>query len=75
MSDDWKPIETAPTSDGWIKRCLFGKRQKWGWATWVGQRDDVDIWLGVCEDGSCWECEVPTHWMPLPEPPNRDVAR
>lgn len=69
MKADWQPIETAPTEDGWISRCLFGKRQAWGWAVWVGQRDE-DIWLGVQENGACWDCEPPTHWMPLPPPPH-----
>lgn len=66
---NWEPIETAPNNDGWISRCLFAKRQPWGWATWVGQCDAGDIWLGRKENGSCWECERPTHWMPLPKDP------
>lgn len=66
---EWQPIETAPHEDGWIKRCLFAKRYDWGWSVWVGQRDSYDMWLGVQDGGGCWDCEVPSHWMPLPPPP------
>lgn len=64
----WQPIESAPSNNGWIAPCLFGIQQKWGWETWVGQCDNFDIWLGRTGNGSCFECDKPTHWQPLPDP-------
>jgi hypothetical protein len=65
----WQPIETAieaaKSNDGWIPRCLFAIRRKWGWEMWLGQCDAGDIWLGRTDHGSCFGCERPTHWMPL----------
>jgi hypothetical protein len=68
MADYWQPIETAPTVDGWISRCLFAIKRPHGWEVWVGQRDE-DIWLGRTDNGSCFHTDAPTHWKPL-EPPN-----
>lgn len=66
---EWQPIETMPTDDGWSDHVLFGIMRPWGWEQWVGQCDDGDIWLGRDGEGACWECDVPTHWQPLPPPP------
>jgi hypothetical protein len=70
---NWQPIETAieaaKTNDGWIYKCLFGIQREWGWEEWVGQCDDGDIWLGRQGDGTCFDCDKPTHWMSLPPAP------
>ena len=67
MTSQWQPIETAPndavlTTDG--EYCLAASRHdgKWysGW------------------NGGDWHFRVeiiPTHWMPLPTPPETDDAR
>ncbi len=68
-ADGWRPIESAPRDDGWISRSLFGKMRAWGWEAWVGQCDDGNIWLGRDGAGTCFDTDAPTHWMPLPSPP------
>lgn len=76
---EWQPIETAPWVEDspsnpghpWLSRCLLAKLQPWGWEAWVGQCDYGDIWLARLGNGSCAECDVPTHWQPLPAPPER----
>lgn len=55
----WRPIESAPTAPG--SRALLY------WSPWV-----IDGWLA---EGGHWFSErfngrlAPTHWMPLPHPP------
>jgi hypothetical protein len=66
-------IEAAERNDGWIPRCLFAIKRVWGWEVWVGQCDAGDIWLGRQGDGSCFDCERPTHWMPIPSLPDDDT--
>jgi hypothetical protein len=70
---EWRPIESAieqyKSNDGWIPRSLFAIKRRYGWEMWVGQCNAGDIWLGVQDDGTCWDCDKPTHWMPLQEPP------
>lgn len=49
----WRPIETAPEGE-WIQCYAFGYAQ----------------WVGFKRDGKWIEyLPIPTHWMPLPEPP------
>lgn len=60
----WQPIETAPRDGTPILGYADGKMATVKW-------NDYDFWdLFVCgswaEDGE-WN---PTHWMPLPDPPN-----
>ena len=64
---EWQPIETAP-KDG--RQIL---------ATWKQTWDDLCPHIEVCERGAygSWlytydgdaPCAPPSHWMPLPEPP------
>jgi hypothetical protein len=58
---EWQPIETAPKG----VECLFYQLFIKGSNEWH--------WIGIDElfpDGACISTNaVPTHWMPLPEPP------
>lgn len=65
---EWKPIETAPKSprviDIWSKRhgrLANYRRVKWG-------KDNV--FYDPVQGGVCCIRDA-THWMPLPEPPNK----
>ena len=81
---EWKPIETAPKDGGFVllhvprglesgevtvgaywkadERAANGRFMKGHW----------DGWLGMdCDARSSW-CD-PTHWMPLPPPPERSA--
>jgi Protein of unknown function (DUF551) len=59
--NEWQPIETAPR-DG-TEILLFAR----------GQHDDVYRGVGQWSEHSnswFWSFAIrPTHWMPLPEPP------
>lgn len=57
--NQWQDISTAP-KDGF--HIILGHKN---------QPSEVGYWLDD-EDG--WECSFePTHWMPLPAPPNDDL--
>ena len=71
--DSWRPIETAPFEiiDGcrWLGWVLFGKFDEHGFVEWVGSMDS-EIWLARQPDRACDDTDfAPTHWMPLPTPP------
>ena len=70
---EWQPIETAPEDGTYI---LLGNRH----GTWVGKYLDRYIsgyrpsnpWHSMmlnCRHMGRFPSVVPTHWMPLPEPP------
>jgi hypothetical protein len=79
----WQPIETAPTDGMWV--LLAGGKIGYGWwdepkspPVVVGQfthiRNDEykedGWWHFAWYDGGFYgEYESPTHWMPIPEPP------
>lgn len=69
MTQDWQPIETAPKDTKarlvWVPeiQCIFC-------VAW--QRDSEYPWSGkwtVFGAGRHDAIRRPTHWMPLPEPP------
>tara|TARA_R110000824_G_C14847424_1_gene639740 strand:- start:75 stop:293 length:219 start_codon:yes stop_codon:yes gene_type:complete len=69
---DWQDISTAPkdgtivllAGDGWI--------DAGAWVSELNDSDDPDGW--TCWSVASWNYQEwsfarPTHWMPLPEPP------
>jgi hypothetical protein len=75
----WQPIETAP-KDG--RRCLiYVPRQPTASdpseftvyvASYVGGRESGDVWFTMLRGKKATHGEdiyKPTHWMPLPPPP------
>ena len=72
MGNGWQPIETAPKDGGWI--WVTEPTGTWmGLATWrKSTRKGIGgVWLDW--DFKRWEAgaklKQPTHWMPLPDPP------
>ena len=67
----WQPIETAPK--------LYAEVFLWdGTTLGVGYRTDGAAWRLIYSSGG-WQFDhekyttmVPTHWMPLPEPPEEE---
>ena len=82
---EWKPIETAPKDGTAIMLCK-GKRVTCGeWITGtnlgsmdyhattgepVGYPDAEDYAMWASWDGGFSEDDPPTHWAPMPDPPN-----
>jgi uncharacterized protein DUF551 len=59
----WQPIETAPkVGNGGPQIMLYSRAQGYCVGTWRGG------WGWVSIPGTYGK--KPTHWMPLPEPPN-----
>lgn len=67
ISEAWQPIETAPTTGERI--LLAHGNSVWEDEWWIG-----GSWL-ECHETGTHRGEVPTHWMPLPEPPISEELR
>ena len=63
---NWQPIETAPKDGTLVLLSGFGLPVWQGY--WVGQvgRHAINGWTRFNSVDMEWK---PTHWMPLPEPP------
>lgn len=39
-------------------------------ASWFGGDEHIRFWRAMTDEGWCADCDTePTHWMPLPQPP------
>ena len=75
---EWQPISTAPKSPSFeneIRLLLFVPERTGGGnvviGLWRGNDDFDGIWFCSEDEGPIsWGACEPTHWMPLPAPPN-----
>lgn len=77
---EWQPIETAP-KDGtpiliWIRDRLYEAmwcEHRFKPSSYIGEDADEDGWWGIrwaeIDSYGVSPDEMPTHWMPLPNPP------
>lgn len=75
---EWQPIETAPKDGRWVLLCgfdpdddpVYGSTNPPAVVAFWREDDWGDEWA-YCFWDSDWRSFVdgPTHWMPLPEPP------
>lgn len=63
VESQWQPIETAPKTG---ERILIAHGNSVWEDEWWG--DDDGYWFECSQSGPHWG-EAPTHWMPLPDPP------
>jgi len=69
---EWQPIETAPKNTHVIIGCSGSASQE---ARWLHARvvgDGNEGWYSSDSDVTgynSWRVNPPTHWMPLPPPP------
>lgn len=67
----WQPIETAPRDGRQVLLSGSWDGRAWVWQGWFDHEDERG-WFAA---GSHWtdaydgSLEHPTHWMPLPPPP------
>jgi hypothetical protein len=72
---DWQPIETVPEGEHVLLYWAYGERGNGGMEAatvyWEDGRSKLGYWThGGPNSGIDWGSdELPTHWMPLPEPP------
>lgn len=67
----WRPIETAPKDGSPFLACHY--RSGVHAITWHGKASHVPLY-GWCEGDDAEDIDLwqPTHWMPLPPPPNQE---
>jgi alkylation response protein AidB-like acyl-CoA dehydrogenase len=73
---EWQPIETAPRDGTSILVAKAGKwvREASWWDAWYANTSDQG-WMPANIDEEYGSYIEPTHWMPLPEPPETAKRR
>ena len=64
----WRPIETLPDTDEALVWCPDWEQHTIGWK-------EGDKWWMPAEDGDVSEIPTPSHWLPLPPPPDEGDER
>lgn len=65
---EWQPIETAPVDGSLILICGFGTK---GYFVADAKFDGEWMMFDQWDDSYSAPCLQCSHWMPLPEPPQR----
>lgn len=73
---DWKPIESAPRDGTEFQAWIMPEESDGGYwepkARFNPDSEVFELWGRVDYDQDGWDCYHwlhPTHWMPLPPPP------
>ena len=68
----WVPVtERLPPRKEPVLICFTDGKMEVGF--WYDQDEDLTYWCGCVNDGYLEELDCdPTHWMPLPEPPESE---
>lgn len=64
---EWQPIETAPKDGNVI--ILADHRGRVVASCWTGDEEYPWEFLDGSDTTNGWDAHRPTHWQPLPEPP------
>ena len=65
----WQPIDTAPKDGTWVLLWTGNECRIAMWDEW--EDPECPVTQGWFDDGDGMYIENPTHWMPLPEAPDR----
>lgn len=74
---DWRPIETAPMDETivLISGFMFDRKDSERWISTAGFCADEGRWFSTPDDrDDQGPFYCPTHWMPLPAPPDAAMA-
>jgi hypothetical protein len=63
---EWRPIETAPSEEAIL---VYGGDCEYAASASKYIEDDEELWLIDGAQNAHGEIARPTHWMPLPKPP------
>jgi hypothetical protein len=66
---DWQPIETAPKDGRWMLAAWHIPKDDFGYCVSVVRYAGNSDWREKLGDGADDPVCLPTHWMPLPAPP------
>lgn len=65
----WQPIETAPKDGRWMFVAWHNRDDDCGYCASVARYAGQGDWREKIGMGADERVGLPTHWMPLPEPP------
>lgn len=69
---DWISVrERLPKKEQNVLMYFDSGNMAVGW--WQDEDEHITFWCAYTDDGFYTDCDcIPTHWMPLPEPPKEN---